>query len=157
MIVKTKKYALEPKIFRKLALRNVLTDLWWVFLIPIAMTVTGIMIGHNWMWITALVLTIIYVLFWWIQFAGVTQLPQYQQLFQKMSYEIDSQKIMMKLNPKQGMPIPWDKIKKAKSTKKAFIMILSRAQFIYLPHRVFNNINEIKFVESVMKRKNLIR
>lgn len=157
MIVRTKKYALEPKIFRKIALRNVMKDLWWVFLIPIAMITTGILIGHTWMWITAIALTGLYYGFWWIQFAGVSQLPQYQQLFQKMSYEIDSRQVMMKINPKQGMPIQWDKIKSAKATKKGFIMILSRAQFIYLPMKVFNNINDIKFVESVLKRKNLIR
>lgn len=158
MIVKTKKYALEPKVFRKLAMGEVLKDFWWAFLVPITMVAMKFVLnGGHWWWIVALVLTILYLAFWWIQFSAAAQLPQFQTLFQKMSYDINSQHVMMKLDAKRGMPIGWDKIKKAKMTKKAFVMVITRAQFIYLPMRIFNNTNDIKFVESVLKRKKLIK
>lgn len=92
-----------------------------------------------------------------IQFAGVTQLDQYKILFERLSYEISSQQILIKLNAKQGMPIKWDQIKNAKVGKKAFTLVLSKAQFVYLPYKVFKTENEKKFVETILKRKELIK
>ena len=157
MIVKTKKYGLDPKVYKSIALKSVLADLWWVFLIPITMGVVGILFGWLWMPITAVVLTILYVAFWWIQFTGIANLEQYKMLFEKLSYEITSKNILMKLNPKQGMPIEWDQVKSAKVAEDYFLLKISRAQFIHLPHKVFNNQNDIKFLESVLKRKGYIK
>ena len=113
MVVKTRKYGLDPKDYKSIALKSVLTDLWWVFLIPVAMGITGILIGWLWLPITAVVLTILYIAFWWIQFTGIANLEQYKMLFEKLSYEITSKNILMKLNPKQGMPIEWSQVKSA--------------------------------------------
>ena len=38
-------------------------------------------------------------------------------MFEKMSYEIDSRQILMKLNAKMGSALPWDQITKAKKGK----------------------------------------
>ena len=32
-------------------------------------------------------------------------------MFEKFSYEISSQQILMKINPREGMPLKWDQIK----------------------------------------------
>ena len=37
-----------------------------------------------------------------------------------------------------------------------FLLIASKAQFIYLPFDAFQNQNSISFVESILKRKELI-
>ena len=78
-------------------------------------------------------------------------------LFDKLSYEITSKQIVMKLNPKQGMPVNWESIKTADKAKDAFILRISRAQFVYLPFKIFNNSNDIKFFESILKRKGYIK
>lgn len=105
----------------------------------------------------ALLAYILYWVFWLIQFAGVTQMEQNKVIFEKMSYEIDSRQILMKLNTKQGMPIKWDMIKKAEITKDAFILTMSKAQFIHLPFKIFNSDNEKKFLETILKRKELTK
>jgi len=74
-------------------------------------------------------------------------------MFEKLAYEIDSRQILMKLNAKQGMPINWGMIKRAQITKDAFIFTMSKAQFIFLPFKIFNSENEKKFVETILKRK----
>ena len=51
----------------------------------------------------------------------------------------------------------WDKIKKAEIKKDAFLFVLSKAQFIYLPFRIFNTDNERKFVETILRRKELTK
>jgi hypothetical protein len=157
MVVKTKKYGLDPKVYKKIALKAVLTDWWWALLIPVAIGVTLIVFD---MLLTgviiAVVLEILYVAFWWIQFTGIANLEQYKMLFEKLSYEITSKNILMKLNPKQGMPIEWSQIKTAQLGKDFIMLKISRAQFIYLPFKVFNNQNEIKFLESILKRKGYI-
>jgi hypothetical protein len=157
MIVKTKKYQLETGTYIKLGLLNILKQQWWVILIAI-----GIACGYfwiaSWWWISMAILAyVLYWLFWVIQFAGVTQMEQNKVIFEKMSYEIDSRQILMKLNAKQGMPIKWDMIKKVEMTKDAFILTMSKAQFIHLPYRIFNSDNDKKFLETILKRKEFIK
>ncbi|QDH78411.1 hypothetical protein FKX85_04925 [Echinicola soli] len=156
MIVKTKKYKLETGTYVKLGLKNVLREQWWVVLIAIAIGCGYFWIA-SWWWISmAFVALLLYVLFWVIQFAGVSQMEQNKVMFEKLAYEIDSRQILMKINTKQGMPINWGMIKKAEINKDAFVLIMSKAQFVYLPFRIFNTENERKFIETILKRKGLI-
>ena len=114
-------------------------------------------ISSNWWWIGALIALTIYVLFWVIQFAGVTQLEQSKQLFEKLSYEIDSRQILIKLNSKQGMPMRWEQVKRAWVDKKQFILVINKAQMMLFPFTVFKTQNEVKFVETILKRKGFIK
>lgn len=84
-------------------------------------------------------------------------MEQNKPIFQKMGYEIDSRQILMKINAREGMPVQWNMIKKAEMTKDAFVLYLSKAQFIHLPYRIFNTDNEKKFLETILKRKELIK
>lgn len=153
MIVKTKKYKLESGTYIKMGLVNVLKEQWWVILIAVAIACGYFWIA-SWWWISMAILAyILYLLFWVIQFAGVTQMEQNKVMFEKMSYEIDSRQILMKLNVKQGMPINWNMIKKVEATKDAFVLTMSKAQFIHLPYKIFNSENDKKFVETILKRK----
>lgn len=157
MIVKTRKYKLETGTYIKLALGNVLREQWWVFLIAVAI-MCGAFFVFSWWWIIgALIALTLYILFWVIQFAGVTQLEQNKVLFERLSYEINSQQVLIKVNPKQGMPLKWDMIKKARAGKDYFLLIVSKAQLIYLPFRIFNTDNERRFVETILKRKGFVK
>jgi hypothetical protein len=157
MIVKTKKYQLSTKKYIKLGMLNILRSQWWIILIALAIASMMFVIPSNWWWIGALTAFVLYGLFWLIQFAGVPQLEQNKILFERLSYEITSQQIMIKLNPKQGMPVKWENIKKAFIGKDFFLLVLSKAQFIYLPFKIFNSENERKFMETILKRKNYIK
>jgi hypothetical protein len=157
MIVKTRKYQLSTGKYIKLGLINILRSQWWAILIALAIACMTFVIPSNWWWIGALIALILYGLFWLIQFAGITQLEQNKILFERLSYEISSQQILIKLNPKQGMPMKWENIKKVHSGKDFFLLIISKAQFIYLPHRIFNSENERKFMETILRRKNYIK
>lgn len=157
MIVKTKKYQLSTGKYIKLGLINILRSQWWVFLIALAIASMTFVIPSNWWWIGALIALVLYGLFWLIQFAGITQLEQNKILFERLNYEISSQQILIKLNPKQGMPMKWENIKKVYTGKDFFLLIISKAQFIYLPHRIFNSENERKFMETILRRKNYIK
>lgn len=157
MIVKTKKYKLETGTYIKLAMMNILREQWWVFLIALAIMCGYFLISSIWWIIGALIALILYILFWLVQFAGVTQLEQNKILFEKLSYEITSQQILIKVNPKQGMPINWPNVKKADVKDDAFVLFISKAQLIYLPFRIFNTDNERKFTETILRRKGYIK
>jgi hypothetical protein len=47
-------------------------------------------------------------------------------------------------------------IKTAKKTNDAYLLSLSKAQFIHLPFRIFNNPNDLKMMDAYLKRKNLL-
>ncbi|HEY8937775.1 MAG TPA: YcxB family protein [Cyclobacteriaceae bacterium] len=160
MIVKTKNYKLDKQIYIKLALKNILLQQGWIaaavalvlclcYFIPGASTI--------WWFIGAFVGLCLYLLFWWIQFYGVTQMEQGKMLFEKFSYEITSQQLIMKINPREGMPIKWDQIKKASVGKDYFLLIVNKAQMIHLPFKIFNTENERKFLTSILKNKGLVK
>lgn len=157
MIVKTKKYALNKKAYRKAGMRNVLREQWWVVLIALAISSMTFVVPSNWWWIGALIAFVLYLLFWLIQFAGVTQLEQSKMLFEKLSYEIDSRQVLIKMNSKQGMPLKWEQIKRAWMDKDQFVLVVNKAQLMLFPFNVFKTQNEIKFVETILKRKGYIK
>ncbi len=157
MIVKTKKYQLPTKTYIGIGFNGVIKQQWWVILIYLAIC-AGYFIIPNWWWVIgASIALVLYILFWLIQFAGVTQMEQGKFMFEKLAYEITSQQILIKLNTKQGMPVKWENIKRAKKTKDAFILFMSKAQLIHLPRKVFKTDNEYKFVETILKRKGLLK
>ena len=157
MIVKTKKYQLSTKKYIKLGMLNILRSQWWVILIALAIAAMTFVIPSNWWWIGSIIAFVLYGLFWLIQFAGVPQLEQNKILFERLNYEITSQQILIKLNPKQGMPMKWENIKRVFVGKDFFLLVLSKAQFIYLPFKIFNSDNERKFMETILRRKNFIK
>ncbi|SDA97128.1 YcxB-like protein [Algoriphagus alkaliphilus] len=156
MIIKTKKYQLPTGTYIKMGLKSILMQQWWVILIALSICFGYLWIASIWWFIGSLIAYGLYVLFWTIQFAGVTQMEQNKPIFQKMAYEIDSRQILMKINAREGMPIQWNMIKRVEITKDAFVLYLSKAQFIHLPFRIFNTENEKKFLETILKRKELI-
>ncbi len=156
--VKTKKYKLENNTYIKLSLQRVLVQFWWAFLVPVAVVAVGFVFPKALGWLVgiAITLTILYVLFWLIQFVGVTQLPQNKPMFEKMSYEFDARLFLMRINQKQAMQLTWDQIKSARKTKDAFLLIISRAQFIHLPFTIFNSENDRRLTEAILRRKGLL-
>ena len=148
---------MPTKVYIKHAFIGVLKQQWWVFLIYLVIC-AGYLWIPNWWWVIgASIALVLYFLFWLIQFAGVTQLEQGKFMFQKLSYEISSQQILIKVNPKQGMPMKWEQIKRAKHGKDYFVLFASKAQLVYFPYKIFNNDNEIRFMETILKRKGYIK
>jgi len=160
MIVKTKRFELPKNTYIKIGLLNQLRATWWYGAGPIAVILLGLLVFNDekWWFISAALLVVVgYLLFWWIQFAGVTQLEQSKILFEKLSYEIDSRQILIKLNAKQGSPMQWNMITKAEKNKDHFLLVVNRGQFIKLPFTIFNSENDLKFVEAILKRKELLK
>jgi len=160
MIVRTKNYKLEKKVYINLALKSILMKQGWMALAGAAVICLGYFIpgAHSFWWFIGAVIGVgLYVLFWWIQFYGVTQLEQGKALFEKFSYEISSQQILMKKNPREGMPLKWDQIEKAVIGPDYIALFVNKAQIIYWPYKIFNTDNERKFVASILKTKGFIK
>ncbi len=158
MNVKTKNYKLEKKTYIKLAFNNILKKQWWMAALGFVVICSGYFwIASIWWFISATIALGLFLLFWWIQFYGVTQLEQGKMLFERFSYEINSQQILMKINPREGMPMKWDQIKSASVGKDFYLLVVNKAQLIHLPFRIFNSDNERKFVGSVLKNKGLLK
>lgn len=159
MIVKTKKYELSKKKYIGIATKLLIKREWKYFGIPVALLILGIVIPGNvfwWFFAFALLVPGLYLLFWWIQFAGFTQHEAGKMFFYKLSYEIDSRQFMLKVDTKHGMPVDWKNFKKCVMGKDAFILTLSKAQFIYLPFDIFRSEADVKLAETIFKRKNLL-
>lgn len=160
MIVRTKNYKLEKKRYINLALKSILKKQGWMAIVGAVVICLGYFIpgaDSIWWFIAAIIGVALYVLFWWIQFYGVTQLEQGQPLFEKFSYEISSQQILMKKNPREGMPLKWDQIQRAEVGPDYFALFVNKAQLIYWPFKIFNTDNERKFVASILKTKGFVR
>ncbi len=160
MIVRTKNYKLDKKTYISLALKSILKKQGWIaataaLVLCLCYAIPGL--ASIWWFIGAFVGLGLYLLFWWIQFYGVTQLDQGKMLFEKFSYEISSQQILMKINPREGMPMKWDQIKSAAIGKDFFVLYVNKAQMIYWPFKIFNTENERKFVTSILRTKGFVK
>jgi hypothetical protein len=157
MVIKTRKYQLTHSKYIKLALGMLLRKEWWYGFGPLALIGIGIIADYFWTFtIIALVIAIGYILFWLIQFAGLTQHEMGKIMFYNVNYDIDSKQIIMKFDAQRGMPMQWNTIKKVAKTKDAFILSFSKAQFFYLPFDIFRTQNDLKLMETIMSRKNLL-
>ena len=156
MIVRTKKFQMNKSDYIKKGFFNLILEQWWVLLIYFAICSINFFIPSIWWIIGGSIALFLYLIFWLIQFFGVTQVEQSSYMFDKLSYEISSSQIMMKLNNKQGMQIKWDTIKKVKIQKDGFLFKLNIVQFIIFPFKVFNNENEIRFLKSILNRKGYV-
>jgi hypothetical protein len=160
MIVKTKNYKLDKQTYIRVALKNIIKKQGWMAGAGAVLICLGYFIpgaDSIWWFIAAIIGLGLYLLFWWIQFYGVTQLEQGKMLFEKFSYEISSQQILMKINPREGMPIKWDQIQSATIGKDFFALFVNKAQVIYLPFKIFNTDNERKFLTSILKTKGFVK
>lgn len=155
MIIKTKKYKLPESLYIKINLKNTLISKWWVFAIGAIMVSIALVFKIIWLSIVLSIAILLYIFFWYIQFYAVTKLDQNKIMFEKLSYEITSSQIMIKVNTKHAIPIPWSKVSKLKVSKEAITIIIDKAQLIHLPNKVFNNNSEIAFLKTIAKRKGL--
>ena len=161
--VRTKKYALPTKKYINLAMRYFLkTQLKWG-LLPLALILINAVVSltglypNIWIYVTIFVGVILYLLFWVIQFVGITQLAQYKPMFEKFQYEIDNRQILMKLNLKEGSVMKWEQIIDGYKDKDAYVLIISKGQFLHLPFSIFNSEHDIKVFERILKQKELMK
>jgi hypothetical protein len=137
-------------------MRNVLRQQWWVFLIAFGLLVPTFFIKTIWFVILSMVGLLLYALFWFIQFYAVTKVEENGLLFDRLSYEITSQQLLVQVDTKHGMPILWEGVKRVSRGKDSFLLALTKTHLIHLPHKIFNSVNEIKFFETILKRKGLL-
>ena len=167
MTIKTKKYALDQKTYINLALRQWVRDNWLWSGVPLALILINAILNltgtypNYWIYVVVILLTIIYVLFWAVQFTGVSQSEQ------------------LKLNAKEGGMLKWDMIKAAVKNKNAYVLQLGngldgantptmnpfmkylanqmgRAQFLYLPLSIFTSESDQRFMDLILRRKGLM-
>ena len=157
MIIRTKKFQMNKSEYIKKGFYNLILEQWWVLIIYLALCGIYYVSPSIWWIVGASIALFIYLIFWLIQFFGVTQVEQSSYMFDRLSYEISSNQIMMKINNKQGMPIKWDTVKKVKIQNDGFLFKLNIVQFIIFPFRLFNNDNEIRFLKSILNRKGYVK
>lgn len=163
MIVKTKKFALNKKLYIKKAFANQMKSSWKWLLIPAAVAILGLVLHFTgvykniwWILITAIIGGGLYVLFWYIQFYAATEMDQNKQMFEKFAYEIDSRQIMVKINAKEGGIVKWESILSAEKDNSGYFLHIGRGQFLHFGYEVFNAEHDQKLFESILKRKNLL-
>jgi YcxB-like protein len=162
MTIKTKKFAIDKKTFINFSFRRRMTTKWFWFLIPAAVFLIGLILHFTgvyknwWIPVVAVVGAALYALFWYAQFYAATEMEQNKQMFDKFSYEIDSRQILVKLNAKEGGMIKWDTIKSAEKEKDAFMLFTQEGQFLRFPFTVFNSENDVKLMETILRRKELL-
>ncbi|MCY7352171.1 MAG: YcxB family protein [Cytophagaceae bacterium] len=161
--IKTKKYALPTKTYTSLALRHLWRAQWYWSFVPLALIVLNVVLNvagwypNWWIYLVVVLGALLYVLFWGIQFTGVTQLEQNKPMFQRYVYEIDGRQILLRINAKEGGVIRWDMVQSVYKNKEAFVLVMGKHQFLYLPFSIFNSDNDLRFMESLLRRKELLK
>ena len=157
MMIRTKKYRLSSSKYIKMGFLNAIYQQWWIWGLLVIGGATSFYFKYYISGAVTLGLLLLYFVFWWVQFYGVTKVEQNQLMFESLFYEISNQRLVMFLNTKQGMPIDWKQITSAKKKKDHFILFLSLAQFIYLPYNIFRGPQEVQMITVLLKNKRLLR
>ena len=155
---KTKRYQLPARTFISIGFISVLRRYWWAFLVPPVIVLPAIIWPGALVWliVAAIVVTGLYLLFWYIQFYGITQLPQGKTLFERYHYEFYNDKFLIKKNEREGMVIQWSQITTAERRPDALLLWVGRFQFFYLPEHIFNSSNDLRWLEAILRRKKLL-
>lgn len=169
--VKTKKFQLTPKLFAQIGTGLVFKKWWWAFLIPVALLIPGIFYWPAFWWLFgfSILITIIYILFWFLQFYGAQYTPQGKELFARTGYEITPEHLligrpalaagssgMQRQQQQQQQGLSWSLIQKVERRADGYIFFVGRFQFLYLPVSIFNSDSDIRFMEAMLRRKNLL-
>lgn len=159
MRVVTKKYQLPTSKYLSIGTKALIRKDWkWLFIPAIFLILAFVFTGGFWWWFTfALLIPLLYLIFWWIQFAGFTQHEAGKMFFYKMSYQIDGKQVLLMVDAKHGMPLEWKNIKTVFKLKNAFVLTLSKAQFIYLPFDIFKTDADIRLTETIMRKKGFFK
>ncbi len=156
MILKTKSYKLSKATYMRVAFLHILKKQWWVMAL-LGGAAVGLLAFQKYTWsLLPLVGLGLYLLFWAVQFYGVTVLESNQILFQPLRYQISSKEILLLLTAKQGMPIRWKQVEEAYVGKNVCILFLSKAQFLYLPYHLLKGAQEKSFLLFLLKSHHLI-
>ena len=149
---------MPTQVFIRIGFVNALLQFWWAFFVPLVIAAAGLIWMDYWYWfsIGAVLVTGLYLLFWYIQFYGITQLPQGKTLFERYSYEFKNENIVVKKSEKEGMILNWPQIVKAESREEALLLWVGRFQFFYIPNTIFTSDNDRRWVETVLRRKKLL-
>ncbi|MCY4418257.1 MAG: YcxB family protein [Cytophagales bacterium] len=156
MKIQTRKVALGKKTYMSIAYTHLLRRQWWVFVCCLLLNSGFFFLPSGWWFIGSGSILFVFLLFWTIQFVGVTHLEQYKVLFEKLSYEIDTQHILLKKGSKEGMSIRWDQVKWVRISKRGIILYLNYVQFFYLPTKCFPSLHVTKSLEALLRRKSYI-
>lgn len=163
MTIKTKKFSLDKKEYINYSFKRRMVTRWYWFLIPAAVFLLGLILHFTgvyknwWIPVTAVVGAALYALFWYAQFYAATEMEQNKQMFEKFAYEIDSRQIIVKLNAKEGGIIKWETITAAEKVEGAFMLFISAAQFLRFPFSAFNSEHDLKLMEAILRRKELLK
>ncbi|SFB98585.1 hypothetical protein SAMN05421780_102183 [Flexibacter flexilis DSM 6793] len=159
--IRTKKYQLPTQLFISMGMKSAITKYWWAFGVPLAMMLVAAFFGLNvflWTAAAAVLLTVIYILFWWIQFYGATQLPQSKPMFEKLVYEFKNDHVLIKKSAEsqEAMVLNWEQILAVEKTPDAYILRMEKFQFLHLPYTIFLSDRDLKLVETLFRRKKVL-
>jgi hypothetical protein len=175
--IKTKKYQFDPNTYTRIAMGEVWRKEWWYALIPFVVGVLPAAIWPSWWWLLlGVALAAIFVLIRSSLVTGVTQMEQSKPLFERMNYEADSRQLIMRQTEQKAMALPWDQIGRVRREPDAYLLYLKPGAppaelapwrrwvattfdvpvFLHLPLRLFNNDNDRKLFEALLRRKGLL-
>ena len=164
-IAKTKKYQVQLKDYMREGLKLAFTTFWYAFLVPVV--IVGLAIiwpkATTWLVVTAIVLTVLWVGFWVLQFYALKILPQGKEYFERQWLEFFDKGMAIRRHanekPEEMRGLTFDMISRAKLTSKAlmFFMGASKVSFFYIPLEAFASQHDFKTVENLLKRRGLLK
>lgn len=159
--IRTKKYQLPTQFFIQMGMKSALRQYWWAFGVPVAMIAIAAFFGLTatiWTAVAAIVITILYLLFWYIQFYGATQMPDSKTMFEKLLYEFKNEHILIRKSAEsqEAMMVAWEQVKTVEKTSDSYILRMDRFQFLHFPFNIFQSDRDIKLLEAMFRRKKLL-
>lgn len=178
--IRTKKTQLTAERYTEIALKRLWKKQWWVLVALAGFGLVLVLVWPSW-WVLAIVLTLalLHVLFWGVQVTGVTKLEQTKILFERVFYEINPQRFLLKKNDREGAELKWEMFARVDRLPDAYILTFTSTpppgsppasrlqrvltwlgagelQFMVLPFDIFVKPADLKMMDATLRRKNLL-
>ena len=156
MQIRTNKHQIPKKLYIRTCFEQVMRDYWWAWGIPPLFLIVGIFYAFWTMFTIAITLAILYPLFAYLVLMALSEVPENKAMFSRLSFDISPQNITMRINPREGMNVTWDKIKKVVIKEDYFMMHMERFQFLHIPIKIFKNKNDVGLFKLILRRKGFL-
>ncbi|TES90770.1 MAG: hypothetical protein E3J87_09290 [Candidatus Cloacimonadota bacterium] len=152
MNIKTKEFQLTKGEYFNIITLKYFKRKWWLFILLFLIAGLLWLLGRFYIALFIFVFTVIYPIFLIVFFWIYSNSKKNKIFYTKRFYEVDNEFLSAYLEDGSLQKTKLDNIIKVVKTSKYYLLYISITQFFYIPFSAFNNAEELKSFDELLKK-----
>ena len=157
MRISTGYYRFPEGLYIRVGFFNALREQWYISFVLFFLIGLSIYFRDSICIVICCIIEVLYLLFWVVQFYGITKLPQMKIMFQRIFFEFNDDQILMHVDTRSAAQIKWGMIKSCRKMKDCYFFFITKANILYVPFKAFKSKSDLNLFEVLLKVKNVIK